>query len=210
MTTPTPNTNDPMAALDQWTAYWRGETAGPVFTAVTEPTYRQALDVVNPDRDADDGVVPTVYCDFGTISTAKLYGGAVIPPPEGGSVHIEPVASSPADLAALRACAFEESDFQLAVDLWNKVCERLGTDEVYLRTPDFQGPMNTLALVMDQQELLIGMYTEADAIHAALESITTTLIEYHQRLRRELGGGRVVGSIWPDRKSTRLNSSHYS
>jgi hypothetical protein len=79
--------------------------------------------------------------------------------------------------------------------------------------------MNTLALVMDQQELLMGMYTDPDAIHAALDAITDTLIAYHQRLRTELRNGpsssdtrdpsavadptpdtcpgRIVGSIWP-------------
>jgi len=141
--------------------------------------------------------VPTVYADFGTISTARLYGGRVIPPTDGGKVHIEPVVWCAEALAELRPCAFEESDFQLAIDLHRLVCDRLGTDHIFLRTPDFQGPMNTLALVMEQTELFIAMYEEPAAVHAALASITTTLIAYHQRLRRELGGDKVIGSIWP-------------
>ena len=213
MMTPAPeNTKQSSVILADWADYWQGVKTGPVFTAIAEPTYRQSLDVLNPDLDAfaeaavesltadresESPVLPALFCDFGTISTARLYGGRVIPPPEGGCLHIEPMAKTPADLADLQACSFEESDFRMAVDLWKKVCDRLGTDDVFLHTPDFQGPMNTLALVMDQQELLIGMYTEPDAIHTALENITSTLINYHQRLRRELGDGKVIGSIWP-------------
>ncbi|MDA0323720.1 MAG: hypothetical protein O2923_13555 [Verrucomicrobia bacterium] len=199
--------------LSDAAAYWRGDIRGPRLSVVAEPTYRQLFDHTRPDLAAvADGaveciradlasgethVVPTVYADFGTISTAKLYGGTVIPPHDGGGVHIKPVVRDPGELSALRACPFEESDFQLAVDLHRMVCERLGSDAVFLRTPDFQGPMNTLALVMDQEELMMGMCTQPDAIHAALDKITTTLIDYHQRLRQTLGGGKVIGNLWP-------------
>ncbi len=192
--------------------YWCGERQGPLVSIVTEPKYRQIFDHFKPnleqvadaaaagiraDLESGVNVLPTLYCDFGTISTAKLYGGRILPPPEEGCVHIEPVAQTTADLEALTPCAFEDSDFQLALDLYGLVCDRLDTNDVYLRTPDFQGPLNTLALVMDQQELLMAMYTDPTPIHTALDRITTTLIDYHQRLRRELGGGKVIGSIWP-------------
>ncbi len=199
--------------VDHYSRYWRGELTGAMATFVSPPAYRQNFDHEQPNletvadgaaaciRDdlasADAGILPVVYCDFGTISTAKLYGGKVIPPPENGSVHIEPVVHGADELSGLTPCSFEESDFQLAIDLHRLVCERLETDQVFLRTPDFQGPMNTLALVMDQQELMVGMYAEPDAIHAALGGIADTLIAYHRRLRRELGGGKVIGNIWP-------------
>ena len=194
-------------------AFWNGECVGSRCHIVVSPDYRQLFDHAKPNVEAvadaavdyiradvesgDELVLPTLYCDFGTISTAKLYGGRVISAPEGGMVHIEPVVSSPGKLNCLQACPFEESDFQLAIDLYRMVCEKLGTDELFMRTPDFQGPLNTLALVMDQQELLMAMYTDAEDIHHALEGITTTLIDYHQQLRRTLGGNRVIGNIWP-------------
>ncbi len=194
-------------------AFWRGERTEPVLSLVAEPAYRQMLthDNMNLDSVADAAVecikkdiesdekwvLPAIYADFGTISTARLYGGRVIPPMEGGGIHIEPLINDVDGLAALKPCDFEQSDFQIAIELYEKVCDRLGTDQIFMRTPDFQGPMNTLALVMEQTELMIAMYEEPDAVHAALESITTTLIEYHQRFRRELGGGKVIGSIWP-------------
>jgi hypothetical protein len=202
----------PAQVLAASEAYLRGATTGPALSVVAEPSCRQLLDCLAPNLDAvadataavcradatgEPFVLPCVYADFGTISTAKLFGGKVLPPRDGGKVHIEPVAHRVEQLAALRPCPFEESDFQLAVDLWRKVRDRLGTDQLWLRTPDFQGPMNTLALVFDQQELMVAMYEEPAAIHAALTAITDTRIAYHQRLRRELGGGRVIGNIWP-------------
>jgi hypothetical protein len=201
------------ATLADCAAYWRGENTGVKVSVVTEPAYRQLFDHAHPNlgevadaaagcirADLESGeanVLPTVYCDFGTISTAKLYGGRVIPPTGDSLVHIEPVVREPGELPGLAPCPFEHSDFQLALDLHRMVCDRMATEDVYLRTPDFQGPMNTLGLVMDQQELLMGMYTDPETIHSALDGVTTTLIDYHKRLRRELGGGKVVGSIWP-------------
>jgi hypothetical protein len=194
-------------------AYWRGELTGPRLSVLSEPSYRQRLSETRANLDAvadaaaaciradiadgEPAVLPAVFADFGTISTAKLYGGRVIPAFEDRKIHIEPVFQRVGELAGLRACPFEESDFQVALDLYRRVCDRVGTDCIYMRTPDFQGAMNTLALVMNQEELLAGLYEEPEAIQAALGSITTTLIDYHRRLRRELGGGKVIGNIWP-------------
>lgn len=203
----------PGEALALSRAFWTGGRSGPVVSVIAEPVYRQMGDGLTADLDAmadaaaacvradmasaDPFVVPAVLADFGTISTARLYGGHIMPARDGGKVHIEPVARTPADLERLEPRPFEESDFQRAVELWRKVCERVETDRVFLRTPDFQGPLNTLALVMNQQEMMAAFYEAPDAIHAALDTITATLIAYHQRLRRELGGGRVIGNIWP-------------
>lgn len=193
--------------------YWQGRGTGAWLTAITEPTYRQMADPSQPDldavadaaaaclradlADADPRTIPAVCADFGTISTASLYGGRILTARDGGKVHIEPVAHSPGDLESLRPRPFEESDFQRAVDLWKRVCDRMESDQIGLRTPDFQGPLNTLALIMDQQEMLVAMYESPAAIRAALDNITSTLIAYHQRLRSEVGAGRVVGNIWP-------------
>jgi hypothetical protein len=204
---------DTAAVLRDCAAYWRGERTGPRLSLLSEPTYRQMLDESRANLDGvadaaaaciradieagEPAVLPAIYADFGTISTARLYGGRVIPPHDGSKIHIAPAIHGVDELGMLRPAPFEESDFQVALELHRKVCDRVGTDAVYMRTPDFQGPLNTLALVMDQQELLVGMYEEPEAVHAGLEAVTTTLIDYHRRFRRELGGGKVIGSIWP-------------
>jgi uroporphyrinogen-III decarboxylase len=199
--------------LEYYRSFWLGEITGPIVSMVVPPAYRQMLDRQNFNLDEianaaaeciradiasdEQFILPAIYPDFGTISTAKMYGGKVIPPAEGGGVHIETVINDVNDLSKLQACSYEDSDFKMAVDLYRLVCDKLQSDAIFTRTPDFQGPMNTLALVMDQTELMVAMYEEPDAIHAALDSITSTLIEYHKRFRKEIGGGKVIGSIWP-------------
>ncbi len=66
-----------------------------------------------------------------------------------------------------------------------------------MRTLDFQGPMNTLALLVDQTELMCGLYEEPELIARALDHVTDTLIEYVGRLRQEVGASKVIGNIWP-------------
>lgn len=177
-----------------------------------EPIYRQIPDeeefiakacaVLRRDAaaDADDNALPALAPDYGTISTAAIYGGRRIPSGHGGMIHIAPVAESVADLAALtlKPLPYEETDFARAVKLYHKVRERLETDELYIRTPDFQGPLNTLALMMrDQGELIAGLYEEPDAVREAALRVTDTLIGYVSRFRAEIGPARVVGNIWP-------------
>ena len=185
-----------------------GRAGRALLSVYHQPDYRQqpntewmvsrACEVIRADMESGEAnVVPTFFPDFGTVSTAAMYGGKLIPASAGGGVHIEPVVQNVADLLELRPCPFEESDFQRAIDLYRQVCARLGTDEVYLRTPDFQGPLNTLALMIDQTELMIGMMEQPELIKTVLGRITDTLIEYAERYRNAVGPIKVVGSIWP-------------
>lgn len=197
------------AALDAFRAFVRGERRAPILSVYAPVSYRQ-----EPDEDVmvekacaairADGasgepfVLPTFWADFGTISTAALWGGEMIPARDGGFVHIQPVARRAADLERLEVrVAWEDSHYGKAVRLYRRVCERLGTDEVWVRTPDFQGPMNTLALLLDQTELICSLYEEPELVASALDRITDTLIEYVGRFRSAVGADRVVGNIWP-------------
>jgi hypothetical protein len=209
MPSPLPFSKDRIArTLRRARDFWHGVERGPMFSLLAAPGYRQEPD---PDRmveqacevirrDAASGaedVLPTFFPDFGTVSTSALYGGRRIPGRDGGGVHIEPVVRNLRDLEKLAPCAFEQSDYQLAIDLYRRVCERLESDQVFIRTPDFQGPMNTLGLLMDQTDLLCALYEEPDLVHRALERITETLIAFNDRFRREVGPDKVVGNIWP-------------
>lgn len=80
--------------------------------------------------------------------------------------------------------------------VYRRVCERLETDRLWFRTPDFQGTLNTAGLVLDQQELLIAMHTEPELVHAFLDRVCAFLIDYGRYLVRETGG-KVCGNIWP-------------
>lgn len=144
--------------LDVFRAFLRGETRGPLLTVHAAPDYRQEPDPeviveracaqIRADAASDEPhVLPTFWADFGTVSTARLWGGRLMPARDGGGVHIAPVAPALRDLAALTVQqSYEASDYGRAAALYRRVCERLGTGDVFVRTPDFQGPMNTLAL----------------------------------------------------------------
>lgn len=195
--------------LDRMRDFLNGRSRAPLVSIYRQPDYRQqpdrdrmvarACEVIRADRaSGEPDILPAFFPDFGTISTAALYGGRRIPAgPDGGAIHIEPAARTLDDLLALRPCPFEESDYQVAIDLYRRVCERLGTGEVFLRTPDFQGPLNTLALLIDQTELMVAMMEEPELIRTVLDRITDTLIDYTARYREAVGPERVVGSIWP-------------
>ena len=188
--------------------FLHGRAGQALLSMYHQPDYRQqpdlevmvtrACEVIRADMESGEpNVVPTFFPDFGTVTTAGMYGGKLIPASAGGGIHIEPVVQSLDELLQLRPCPFEESDFQRAIDLYRQICTRLGTDDVYLRTPDFQGPLNTLSLLIDQTELMIGMMEQPELIKTVLGRITDTLIEYTHRYRQAVGPAKMVGSIWP-------------
>jgi hypothetical protein len=195
-------------ALRRFRAFLNGESREPILSVYHNPVYRQeadpetmvakACEVIRADgASGEPDILPTFIPDFGTISTAALYGGRRIPARHGGNIHIEPIARRLQDLERITPCPFEESDYQRAIDLYRKVCERLGTDNVFVRTPDFQGPMNTLGLLMDQTALICGLYDDPDMLRSVLSRITDTLIAYNQRFLDAVGADKVVGNIWP-------------
>lgn len=188
--------------------FLEGRSRRPLISIYRQPDYRQepdpvkmvarACEVIRADMESGEpDVLPSFFPDFGTVSTAAMYGGHRIPARDGGSIHIEPVVRSVEELLKVQPCRFEDSDYQRAIDLYRQVCARLGTDDVYLRTPDFQGPLNTLALMIDQTELMVGMMEQPDLIKTVLDRIANTLIDYTERYRQAVGPAKVIGSIWP-------------
>jgi hypothetical protein len=189
-------------------AFWRGERRGGLVSVYTAPDYRQnpdpeamvarACECIRADgASAEENILPCFWPDFGTVTTAAQWGGRIIPPAPGQCIHIEPAARRAEDLAALQPCAYEASDFHRAALLYRRVCERLGTDEVFVRLPDYQGPLNTLALVLDQEELMCSFYDKPDLIHAMLGRVTDVLIESVRRFAADVGPHRLIGGIWP-------------
>ena len=175
-----------------------------------DPKYRQcpdprrmvewACEILRKDMEApaSDNVLPSFFPDYGTVSMPAIYGGEVIPARDGGGIHIKPVAREAGDLLGLAPRPFAGTDFQRALDMHGEICKRLGTDEIYLRTPDLQGPLNTLALLFENQaELMIAMYEQPGVVHEAARRVTDLTIEYVTRFRDAAGPGKVIGNIWP-------------
>ena len=82
-------------ALDESRSFLRGKRREPLLTVHTSPDYRQETDsdvivakaCVQIRADAASGephLLPTFWADFGTISTAKLWGGKILSASSGG------------------------------------------------------------------------------------------------------------------------------
>src|SRR3990172_4218145 len=100
------------AALARSRAFWRGERGEPMVSVYTPPTYRQSaddatsIDLATASIQADGAsgeadVLPCYWPDFGTISTAKIWGGRVIPPEGERKIHIEPAVRRVSQLGGL-------------------------------------------------------------------------------------------------------------
>lgn len=141
---------------------------------------------------------PCYHADFTTISTARYWGG-VPTYGSGTNLYIEPVARNLQEALELVPAAVEdpEQDAAHGLRLYRQLCEQLGTNELWLRTPDFQGVLTTAGLIVEQTELLMGLVTEPDLAQEFLDRVTNFLIEYALYLKRE-SGERVCGNIWPD------------
>ncbi|MHB9108310.1 MAG: uroporphyrinogen decarboxylase/cobalamine-independent methonine synthase family protein [Armatimonadota bacterium] len=196
------------ADLERVRRFWAGE--GRVIVSMTSDhaAYRQSLDdelilsksVDNlHDQARLPGVnLPSFFPDFGTISTAKYWGGNWRFDSTGSNIFIDPVAATLDEALELtpRPVDDPELDAARSLRLYRQLCERLETEHLWFRSPDFQGTLNTAGLIVEQQELLIGMHSEPEKVHAFLEKVCTFLIDYGQYLIRETNG-KVCGNIWP-------------
>jgi hypothetical protein len=140
--------------------------------------------------------LPGVLADWGTVSTARYWGGEVTV--EGDFVHIAPAARTLDEALALTPRPVDDPtmDARRGLDRWRAIAAELNTDQLWLRTPDLQGALNTAGLVMDQEALLVAMALEPERVHEFLARVCDFLIDYVRYLRRETTG-RICGNIWP-------------
>ncbi|MGC9347175.1 MAG: hypothetical protein ACP5JG_03460 [Anaerolineae bacterium] len=188
--------------------FWRGEGRVIVSLYPTNAAYRQSFDDARvlsqaprflKSQAALPGVnLPSFYPDWGTISTAKYWGGKPRFDSTGGNIFVDPVARTVDEALALDPLPLDDPtmDARHALELWRARSDRLATDALWLRSPDMQGPLNTAGLVMNQEEMWMAMYTEPQKVHAYLDRVTDFLIAYAQHLRQETSH-RICGNIWP-------------
>jgi len=196
------------ADLDRVERFWAGEGRALATLMLWPFPYRQSLDdatmleMAPRQIEAQAGLpgvtAPCFHADFGTVSMPRYWGGERYRH-ENGQIHIRPMARTLEEALALVPAPVDDphQDAARALRLWRTLCERLETEHLWLRTPDFQGVLNTAGLVMDQQELLVALLLQPDLAHEFLRRVGDLLIAYAQYLRRETGG-RVCGNIWPD------------
>ena len=148
--------------------------------------------------------LPTFFADFGTISTARYWGGSDHFDSTGGNIFIDPVAQTLDEALKLSPMPVDHPamDGAHGLRLYKQICQSLHTESLWLRSPDMQGTLNTAGLIMNQEQLLVDMFSEKGKVYAFLDKVSDFLIEYALYLRKETAstnhpGGKVCGNIWP-------------
>jgi hypothetical protein len=143
--------------------------------------------------------LPSIHADFGTVSTARHWGGAIRLGAE-GKPHIAAVADDPAAILAIepRPVDDPEQDAARGLELYRRAQELLGDAQggLWLRSPDMQGPLNTAALLCEQSSFMLAMHDAPELVHRLLDRIDELLIAYQDHLRQG-APGRLAGNIWP-------------
>jgi len=202
------NSKNFQSGVERVRRFWGGE--GRCIASVTSQRemYRQMDDLDQMARKAAlnldhqlslPGVnIPTLIADFGTVTTARYWGGTVRRDSTGENIHISPVAQTSAEASnrVPRTVDAPNMDFVRIMKLFERVKELVGHDEVWLRIGDLQGTLNTAGLVMNQENLLCEMYSDPEDVHVFLGKVCSFLIEYVQRFK-QAAPGRLAGSIWP-------------
>ncbi len=142
---------------------------------------------------------PTFYADLGTITTAKYWGGKVRPATPDCNIFIAPAAETLEEALALTPLPVDHPhmDAARAIRLYQQLCTRLDSDLLWLRTPDFQGVLNTAGMVLEQEEFFVSLYSQPDEAHTFLERICSHLIDFGNYLRTA-SAGKLCGGTWPD------------
>ncbi|HOF88542.1 MAG TPA: hypothetical protein PLZ36_10625, partial [Armatimonadota bacterium] len=194
--------------LARITRFWGGEGRCLISVLTWEAGYRQTFDdAVILERAPEHlrrmaalpgAQMPYLFADFGTVSTAKYWGGTARFDSTGGNLFIDPAAREIEEALALMPKPVDDPalDGAHGVRLWKALSARLETDSLWLRSPDMQGVLNTAGLIMNQEELLMAMYSEPESVHAFLDKVCDFLIGYASYLRRETAD-RLCGNIWP-------------
>jgi len=196
------------ANLETARRFWQGEGRYAISVYPVKHNYRQLFDMERmlqlaplhlADQASMPGIsLPTVSTDWGTISTAKYWGGKAQFDSTGGNTFINPAAQTVAQALELshRPLDDPEMDAARSVAFYQELSRRLQTNTLWLRTPDMQGPLNTAGLTMNQEEFFRAMYSEPANVHAYLEKVTAFLVDY-QRYLRDGSGQHVCGNLWP-------------
>lgn len=188
--------------------FWAGRERYIVSVQSTEAAYRQkqdeeemldlAVENLRAQADLPGCNLPAFFADFGPVSTARYWGGTVRYDEESENIYIEPHVGSVDEALKLdrRPVDDPEMDAARAIRLFRELSGRLNTDQLWLRMPDIQGPLNTAGLVVNQTQMLMDAHSEPDKMREFLDEITTFLIEYVS-FCAEATGGQLCGFIWP-------------
>ena len=184
--------------------FWEGNSKTVYSTYSLEYDYRQMENIDNLEKNVllnlDDGHqmpgynIPRLLIDFGTISTASYWGGNIYKP-DGGRVWIDPVINNIDDISKLKSKSSETGDVERATQIYKSISQKLQTNNLPCTVFDIQGPLNTLALMWEQQDFLMTMYDYPKIVHSALEKITDHIIKTIKAFFKHIPSAE--SPLWP-------------
>lgn len=184
---------------------WKGEISCTYSSITSQSYYRGMKPREQMHQAAAENILinakypgynpPRFIVDYETVSTAAYWGGKVRLP-VGGCLSIEPVVRSAEESEKVFPGDPQSGDAKKGLEDFAQVKKLLGTEELYCTTIDFQGPLNTAALLWEQMDFMTSMYTEPDKVHCFLDRVTDHLIRV-MKSYVENSGHRVCGNTWP-------------
>jgi len=184
--------------------FWKGSIRTVWSSYPHEHQYRQ---IVDTDEMVSEAIlnlscgtgmpginIPRFTVDFGTISTASFWGGKVTRQ-QFGNPWIDTVVHFPEDVSTMVHTDPCSGDTQKAADIYYRVAKRMATDSLPCTCFDLQGPLNTLSLIWNQDNMMISMYEYPEKVHEALLKVTNLLILNIECLFKRIP--MIEAPLWP-------------
>lgn len=183
---------------------WNGSEKTAYSAYYSEPLYRQLDNIEEIISKATENIlrssvlpgynIPRFIADFGTVSIPSYWGGQKYKP-LGGCIGIKPVIENSKDVKKIRPLEPGSGDAEKAAHIWSAVSFNLQTDRLHCTFIDIQGPLNTAALLWQQEDFLVAMLTEPEIVHELLEQVTEHIIQTIKAMIQKIR--LISGPMWP-------------
>jgi len=191
---------------ERLTRFWAGEDIGrPPISIMPANSFRQKFDIneqfdcivpyIIRALDLPGDYVPNFWPDTGTTVLPSVFGGEFIMEDDNNKRWIKPVLKSLDEVDSLEK---PNALSGLVQEEFERCCRwRDLTDGQWpVSPPDMQGPVMIASMLMDQTELIIGMYEKPDQVRKLLRLCTDVILDVLELYDREFGDA-FSPQTWP-------------
>jgi len=187
--------------------FWRGEDIGrpPVSFIPYDMTPRQKFDEEKQFKlaapyilrimELPGDTIPVFWPDMGTIALASVFGGDILRESESDLNWIKPVFSSLEEAVTIEMPDVLSGQVKVEFDR----CRRwrdMTKGKWPVSPPDMQGPVSIASMLIDQSELIVGMYEKPDIVKRILRVCADVILEVLKIYEMEFGEA-LAHSTWP-------------
>jgi hypothetical protein len=187
--------------------FWQGESLGrrplsfipydmtPRQTFDEEEQFRRAAPYILRIMELPGDTVPVFWPDMGTIALASVFGGTLLREAESNLNWIEPIFSSLDEAQSLEMPDALSGQVKVEFDR----CRRwrdLTDGRWPVSPPDMQGPVSMASMLVDQSQLIVGMFEKPDVVRRILRICTDVILNVLERYAEEFGE-TLAHSTWP-------------